>query len=489
MHRVEQMTGRPHFSREHWNPGVVFGFGLTIMTACLPGFLPGVPSWLWALGVLVGAALMVASARPFYEILKDNWRGKYPKMLALYGMIICGAGFVVSAGSYFWLSRQPKTTEQQKTSNPLAVAKLAELGWAVQTRGDLDQFSTQGVVPSMQESSMYFAKLTKPFEIVLGQVVNLKDLHYAATSENLLQINIDSGEFTDISELGKFVNLRWLFVTQLPLTGSGIVDGTPLRSLANLGQLSLSGTRVRNIDFISNFHRLKKLSVERTLVDDLSPVSSLTSLEEVSIRDTRIIDLTPLLPSKGLRELTVGGPQIRGLSALSSAENLKKLVVIEQKSIDLRPIASLSGLEDLTMIVFGTPLDTLPLGSLTRLRKLAILGTGLGSLLDIHNYGAIGQLKDLQSLSLSSLNIRDLGFIHDLPHLSEISINQVPITSVEELSALKSLRKIVLIGTGVANVSPLLDLPSLEELTVRNTPARSDTLTELARRGVNVSSQ
>lgn len=458
------------------------------MTACLPGLLPGVPYWLWAFGVFVGAALMLGSARPFYEVLRDNWRGKYPKMLALYGMIIFGAGFVVSAGSYFWLSRQPEGAEQQKTSDPVTVAKLAELGWAVQTRANYDQFSVQGMIPPMKESSVYFSQLTKPFQIILGQVANLKDLHYAADAKGCVEINVNSGEFTDISELSEFTHLKRLFITQLPLRNPGVVDGTPLQSLTNLVQLSLFGTRVRNIDFVSNLHDLKKISLDGTLVEDLSPLSSLKELEEVSIRDTKITDLRPLLSSKGLRDITISGLQVHGLSVLS-ATNLKKLTIVEQKTVNLQPLASLSGLEDLTMIVFGAPLDISLLGSLTRLRKLAIMGTGFGVLLNTHNYDAIGQLKNLQSLSLSSMDIKDLDFISTLSDLTEVSISQVPITSVEKLRGLKRLHKVVLIGTGVIDVSPLLDLPALEEFTVRNTPARSDVLTELARRGVTVNSQ
>ena len=44
----------------------------------------------------------------------------------------------------------------------------------------------------------------------------------------------------------------------------------------------------------------------------------------------------------------------------------------------------------------------------------------------------------------------------------------------------------MLVRTSVADVSSLLELPDLVELTVSYTPARSDIIAELERRGVKV---
>lgn len=54
-------------SPEHWNVGVRFGLGLTILTASLPALVPWVPSWVWGIGVAIGLVIMAQSALPFFR--------------------------------------------------------------------------------------------------------------------------------------------------------------------------------------------------------------------------------------------------------------------------------------------------------------------------------------------------------------------------------------------------------------------------------------
>lgn len=72
--------------------------------------------------------------------------------------------------------------------------------------------------------------------------------------------------------------------------------------------------------------------------------------------------------------------------------------------------------------------------------------------------------------------------------LNELSLHQLPISSIAAIGTLTSLRKLSLVEIPVVDISPLLALPALVDLAVGRSPVRLDILSELERRGVNVRS-
>ena len=171
---------------------------------------------------------------------------------------------------------------------------------------------------------------------------------------------------------------------------------------------------------------------------------------------------------------------------MTHLESLKKLTIIEQQNFALAPVGELTNLESLWIWGPTGRLDVSPIRNLTKLRHLALTGIGFGSLTAVANIEAIGDLTELRTLTLGSLQVSDLAFAASLKNVMEININQLPISSIEPLRGLKLLRKVSLNLTPVVDISPLLELPELTDLTVGRTPARSDVLAELERRGVKV---
>jgi internalin A len=377
-----------------------------------------------------------------------------------------------------------------QADSPSAVAKLAELGWTVKPAQDGTQFEVMNqAIPPMRESAVYFAQLSKPFSLHLQGVPSLEGLHFLAGVSGCTKIEINAGEFTDISELRGFDHLTALTISQVPLSGIGTVDASAIGSLSNLRQLFLNYTKVRNAGFLGALTRLKTLSVGQTLVNDLSPVSGLADLETLDIRGSRVTDLQPLSGSSNLSELTIGAQQIPGLINLVRLRSLKKLsIIIEQQNFNLDPVGALTTLESLWISVtsFGQ-IDVAPLRSLTNLRGLSLSAISIGyppsPITDIE---AIGDLAELRTLTIGSLQLTNLAFLTKLTNLEELSIYRSPISSIEQVRDLKLLKKVGLHLTAVEDISPLLDLPSLTDLTIGRTPARSDLLAELERRGVKV---
>jgi internalin A len=208
----------------------------------------------------------------------------------------------------------------------------------------------------------------------------------------------------------------------------------------------------------------------------------------LDITDVRSADLSPLSDNTKLVELGIGSGQIPGLLALTHLQNLAKLRIISQGNVDLGPVGALPNLQDLWVWAGVSRFDLRPLRNLTQLRKLALAVLGMGRLAPVDNIDAIGHLKELQSLTLSDLQVTDLLFVENLDHLQELNLNGTPISSLDPLRGLKELKTISINALPISDISALLDLPELAELRIMRTPARADILVALERRGVKVQS-
>ena len=437
----------------------------------------------WLMIAVAGVGAIALAFYHFSEMLARSWTPSAKRrMIALLGMIVFGLAFIGCAAVYFW----PKPPTIADASSPLA--QLAELGWSLQHQPNGIQFvvSGPGPLPSMQKSAIYFAQLHSPFSLVFSGTNGVEGLHYLSGLSNCAEISIAAGTFTDVSELQDFSHLSALYITQTPISGLATVDLAPLSTLTYLRKLNLFGTKATTIQPLANLKNLNFLSLKDTLVSDLSPAVAFKSLESLDITGTRISDLSALEASENLAELNIGGAQIPALRYLRNLKSLKKLMLMEQGNFDITPVGELPNLENL-WILAPSQLDVSPLRNLTKLRNLSIVGVGiLRPATVVTNIGAVGELNDIQSLTLGYLMITDLAFVSTLTKLEELNLDQMPIQSVEPLRNLKSLKRISLSGTQVVDISPLLDLPELTELRIMQTPARADVLTELQRRGVTI---
>jgi len=402
--------------------------------------------------------------------------------------ILANAGFLLlSAAVISQLSPSYESEVDSSAATSGAMAQLAHLGWTVKP-GDNDILFevANRSLPPMKESAAHFTQLRKPFTLHFQSVKSLDGLHWLADVKSCSKIEINAGEFTDISELHGFAHLTSLIISQVPLNGDGVVDASALASLTNLELLSLNSTRVRFADFLAPLKKLKSLNLGHTLVADLSSISGTSTLVSLEIRETRITDLTPLVDDQNLAELTISNEQVPGLVNLAQLKNLKKLVLIDQRPADLTPIASLSSLE--SVFIWGLPqFDLAPLGRLSKLENLQLSGIGFDrGLSGVRNLEAIGNLNALKMLTLGQLEVNNLSFAEDLRNLVELNLNRLPILSLAWVRGLSSLKKISLVDIPVVDISPLLELPQLSELFLLRVPARVDVLTELKRRGVRV---
>ena len=457
--------------------------------------LKGLLSWLgggasWLLDKLFGDKVF-AWVRPMLDpALNLDWL----RLVWEYGVPF---SFAALGGYFFWRAGRgikvsaaaaPKLeVESSERSSSSAIASLAELGWTIKPTLETIQFELRGgSLPSMKESAKHFAALDKSFSIEISLVKDLKGLHYISKIAGCSKIYISGGEFTDISELDGFSYLTSLSIRQIPLNKLDTVDASPLFSLKQLERLNLYNTKIRDLNFLSSLIHLENVSISGTLVTDLLPIINLASLKELDIRETRITDLQPLVYNKHLSKMTIDGKQVAGLINLTKLQHLKNISIIEHQEFDLSPVSLITHLEELYILGPEDKIDVSSLRELTGLRKLSLSSIGFLTLTQVANIESISNMVNLEELTLGQMAVSDLSFINDLKNLSSISINQMPVSSIESLRCLKKLRKVMLVRTSVADVSSLLELPDLVELTVSYTPARSDIIAELERRGVKV---
>jgi Leucine-rich repeat (LRR) protein len=455
---------------------VAAGLVYAVLARQRPAFLAAkILSWTAAIG-FGSLGVIWGSTNATYPL---GWR-------VLAGALIAA----IVAGALTWaiadINGQNKGSIDSGTGSA-AVARLAELGWTVKPGENEILFEIAGSsLPPMQESSTYFSQLNRPFRLHFQSVKGLEGLHFLAGIANCDTIEINAGEFTDISELRGFSHLTKLIISQVPLNGVGVVDASPLSSLVNLQELGLGMTRVRFADPLASLKNLKTLYLGQTLISDLSPISGLPSVEKLDIRDARAADLTPLVNYQNLTDLTISGEQVPGLVNLSHLQNLKRLVLIDQRHVDLVPVGKLANLESLS--VWGPPeFDLLPLQHLSKLQSLKISGLAFGRPLSaVANAQIIGDLKELKTLTVGQLQITNLNFMQNLTNLTELNLSQLPIIDIGPLHGLASLKKISFADIPVVDISPLLGLPRLSEFSILRVPARADVLKELERRGVKI---
>lgn len=445
------------------------------------GLALALPEARWIGWLLVAAGLLVFAFDVRIERGQIRARGYKLSQFGPWILIICGP-LVGLAWLYFQNNSIDRPSE-----NSSPVARLAELGWSVKSGVDSIQFGiSNAALPSMKESAIHFGQLSKPFTLHFQQVAGLEGLHHLSSMQGCTKIEIGAGEFTDISELAGFGHLKTLVIGQLPLNGTGTVDLAPLASLTNLELLGLNSVRARNVEALRPLKNLKSLNLGQTLISDVSPIEDLRLLESFEVRGTRVSDLGPLRHAENLRDLTISGAQVPSLGKLAHLSKLKKIMIIEQQGVDLSGVSTLTNLESLWVWAGQSSVNILPLQSLTNLRSLTLTGLGFGALTAVPNLEVVGELGKLHELTLGSLQYSDVQFLSKLDNLSEVNLNQLPISSIEPLRGLKSIKKISLVDIPVIDISVLLDLPLLTDLRTIRVPARSDVLTELARRGVKV---
>ena len=307
------------------------------------------------------------------------------------------------------------------------IEKLSGLGWTVKPSSKEMEFEIASrPIPDMEASVRYFRQLRGPFRLHLQSVPQIVGLRFIAGVSNCQEIEINAGEFTDISDLGAITGLRRLILSQTPLSGLSTIDISPLAHLHNLQELNPFGSKVTDLTPIENLTQLRVLNLKDTPVRDLAPLARLTLMESLDVTGTEVTDLSPLGEMTNLWEVHVGGKQLHDLGKLSHIANLTRLQIFEQTNVDLTAVGTLIHLRSL--FVWAHPrMNMSTLMALKRLERLILVGIRDGSLSSVTDVDVIGSLRGLVTLSLGRVNIQDVAFVSQLTNLRELHLGMMPV--------------------------------------------------------------
>lgn len=375
----------------------------------------------------------------------------------------------------------------QGSNNTEAIGALSQLGWTIKRDTPIITFAASDKLPAMAESSRYFAQIRGPFRLDIERVPNLEGLQLLGSIKNCRELLVDAIESSDISPLATFKSLQKLEINQIPFHTTEDVDGRPLAEMVGLITLNLD-IRISDLSPITKMPHLQTLYVTTPLIRDLSPIGGHAELKFLSVIGSSATDLSSIATDTRLEELEIDSRQVRSLPSIASLPNLHKLELIEmQTAVDLSPIGSLTTLKQLYLDgAFIMNLEFLgKLQNLTSLRVMSMQAF-FGPRAHVTGFERLCASPHLGTLALGDLDIPNLGFISQCRELTEVSIRNLPISSVADLASVPTLEKVELANVQVVEISPLLDLPNLQTLGISNVPARNDVISALEQRGVKV---
>lgn len=136
----------------------------------------------------------------------------------------------------------------------------------------------------------------------------------------------------------------------------GVQDLNPLTVFTNLRKLSIFDAPITSIAPVSSMTKLTALKLSQIPSVDFLSVSGLIDLVELDLSNTGIEDLQPISNLKNLQKLNLSGTNLKGLKGL---ENLVVLVELDVASTNLRSLKPLEGLKSLKKLsCFNTNLTT-----------------------------------------------------------------------------------------------------------------------------------
>ena len=154
---------------------------------------------------------------------------------------------------------------------------------------------------------------------------------------------------------------------------------------------------------------------------------------------------------------------ISNISGIEHLSNLRFLYINENNISDISPLASLNKLEYLN-IETNNILDISPLSAI-----YSLTGLSMGNN-PIEDFSPIESLSSLQSLAiiLLSLTDADIGFLENLPQLTELWISRNSITDLSPIQGMVNLGSLFAYDNKISNISPLANMAQLSYLGIWN---------------------
>ncbi|ORY40650.1 L domain-like protein [Rhizoclosmatium globosum] len=306
----------------------------------------------------------------------------------------------------------------------------------------------------------------------------------------LSELDVLNWKTTNWSILRSITSIQWLTLSS-DLDVAWETDVSSLAPLDNLQKLSLTVSKLHNIDFLQNHLKLSYLCLNLDNLSDLTPLSLLSQLETLNLAqcsssdydalrdlinlkvldirqspdltclkflstmtqlkvlylsETHVTNLSPLLYCSDITCLEVSFCPISDISVLANLTSLKSLCLGRTKVEDISPIAKLKRLESLSLTNIRSP-DLSALSELcTQLTNLTLSHCSMTN----QNGQALSVFSRLQTLDLDyNADVSDLSFLSSHQHLKVLSISHTGVVDIASLVNISTLRLLYCWGTRV----------------------------------------
>ena len=211
------------------------------------------------------------------------------------------------------------------------------------------------------------------------------------------------------------------------------------------------------------------LGFYRGTFSDLSPLSDLSELKELSIDFNRnVTDISPLASLVNLKKLILFETGMKNIEPISSLVNLRHLEIRDWELQEryFRELLPLQQLETL-VLTNGAWLDAASISQLRSLRELNITPGGGRNIepTNIVNIELLGNLSNLEKLTILGVRNLDISWITSLQNLEYLELRACTIDDISPLLALPRLVKVSLLASTVGDFTPLLESKSIKSIT------------------------
>jgi len=243
------------------------------------------------------------------------------------------------------------------------------------------------------------------------------------------------------------------------LTTAGIQNLGGLESAVNLVELNLSHNRIVDLSPLGGMTQLKFLSIENNLVTDLGPIANCVALDNLLLSHNRLGSLVPIAGLTRMTSLVINHTGLTDYS-LVNAENFPDLTAFHCMGNGL---GSLEFLGAISPTLADLSVRSNPVGSLAGLERLVNLASLDISYTWVSNVAVLKNttFPRLTTLHMQSMELKEVGFVADLPLLETLNVSWNPIVDVGPIGGMTHLLTLDIRGCWLSDLAGLVGLPAL----------------------------
>ncbi len=208
---------------------------------------------------------------------------------------------------------------------------------------------------------------------------------------------------------------------------------------------------------VKYFYGLIRLETEHGLPNGMD-LTAMSDLRGISLSGVEFSELAEMVADAGqITDLELR--RISSMDGIAAFTGLERLSIEDMPARDLKQLVGLKQLKQLVLR------DTISSDSLIHDAEE----------IRVEDYSALSMMTGLESLTLTSDLIKDLGFLENLKDLKELELEDTIVISLEPLQELEGLRRLCLVDNNkVQDFSPVSRLTGLTELYIDKMTSQPD---------------